>query len=160
MNRLFHQPCIDLEGLRALSRDLAGRSRAGDVILLIGDLGSGKTTFARAFIQGLGVDEEVPSPTFTLLQTYEGGTGSGPLPIYHFDLYRLEHARDLYELDFEDALEDGVSLIERPEVAMNLLPRERLEIRLEPGPDTDCRAITISGSGDWADRLRDLGDGA
>ena len=160
MKRLFDQPCTDLEGLRALSRDLAGRCRAGDVILLIGDLGSGKTTFARAFIQGLGVAEDVPSPTFTLLQSYEGETPNGRLPVYHFDLYRLEHARDLYELDFEDALEEGVSLIEWPEVAMDLLPEERLEIRLDPGPDADSRAVTILGSGTWAERLRDMGETA
>ena len=160
MNRLFQQPCIDLNGLRALSSDLAGRSRAGDVILLIGDLGSGKTTFARAFIQSLGVTEDVPSPTFTLLQTYEGRAESGPLPIYHFDLYRLERPQDLYELDFEDALDEGVSLIEWPEVAMALLPEERLEIRLEPGPDAESRAVTISGSGTWAERLQDIGGGS
>ena len=160
MNRLFQQPCIDLNGLRALSSDLAGRSRAGDVILLIGDLGSGKTTFARAFIQSLGVTEDVPSPTFTLLQTYEGRAESGPLPIYHFDLYRLERPQDLYELDFEDALDEGVSLIEWPEVAMALLPEERLEIRLEPGPDAESRAVTISGSATWAERLQDIGGGS
>lgn len=153
MNRLRHLPCIDLAGLEALGRELAGLARPGDVILLMGDLGAGKTALARSIIQALGVTEDVPSPTFTLVQTYDGETEGGPLPIYHFDLYRLEDAQDIRELDLEDALDTGLSLIEWPEIAMDLLPAERLEVRLAAGPDETSRSLTLMGGADWARRL-------
>ena len=79
-----------------------------NVLALEGDLGAGKTTFARAFLQALGVEEEVPSPTFSLVQVYETGTpATGPLEVWHFDLYRLSAADEVYELGFEQALDEG-----------------------------------------------------
>jgi tRNA threonylcarbamoyladenosine biosynthesis protein TsaE len=150
---LFHRPSIDLAGLEALAAALAARAAPGDVILLKGDLGSGKTTFARAFIRSLGIEEDVPSPTFTLLQTYEAMRGEEPLSLYHFDLYRLEDEEDLRELGLEDALDAGISLIEWPEVAAAALPGERLEIGLATGPSPNLRAVTITGGPGWEDRL-------
>lgn len=154
MNRLRHLPCIDRPGLEALGGELAALARPGDVILLLGDLGAGKTTLARAIIRALGVTEDVPSPTFTLVQTYEGGNAGGPLPIHHFDLYRLEEPEDIHELDLEDALDYGLSLIEWPEIALAALPGERLEVHLAPGPDEASRSLTLTGSSGWATRLK------
>src|SRR5581483_4508689 len=117
----------------ALAARLAPLARAGDVIALAGELGTGKTSFARAFIRALrGADEEVPSPTFTLVEVYEDAGGRRP-PIWHFDLYRLKRPEEAYELGLEAALAGGIALIEWPERLGPLLPRERLLIRLRPG---------------------------
>lgn len=135
---------------------LARCCRAGDILALNGDLGSGKTVFARGFIQGAGlVHEEVPSPTFTLVQVYDGDA----FPIYHFDLYRLEDPEDAFELGIEDAFADGVSLIEWPERLGGYLPPHRLELRFDVAPGSDLRHVEISGTG-WHDRLRDLDETA
>ena len=96
----------------SIARRLAAVARNGDVIALDGDLGAGKTCFARGFIAALtGQAEEAPSPTFTLVQTYDSARGT----IWHFDLYRLARADDALELGLEDALADGITLIEWPE---------------------------------------------
>src|SRR5882762_7586612 len=92
----------------ALGARIAAIARPGDVIALAGDLGAGKTTFARAFIRARGGSGEVPSPTFTLVQIYELPDG----PVWHFDLYRLRHPDEAWELGIEDAFRDGISLIE------------------------------------------------
>ena len=119
---------------------VARAARARDTIALRGPLGSGKTSFARAFIRALGRgDEEVPSPTFTLVETYRF---AGRPPIWHFDLYRLDAADDVYELGIEDAWTDGVALIEWPERIAALLPPERLEIALAPGKIPSARRAT------------------
>jgi tRNA threonylcarbamoyladenosine biosynthesis protein TsaE len=140
-----------------LARRLAARARPGDVIGLQGELGSGKTTFARAFIRALGSgDEEVPSPTFTLVETYQ--PPSGPA-IWHFDLYRVEAPGDAYELGIEDAFADGIALIEWPERLGALMPREHLHIALAAGRSEAARIATLSPSPAWAARLAGLGHG-
>lgn len=151
---------IDLPDIAA-TRDLAGRlvnrAQCGDVFALVGDLGAGKTTFARFFIDafaavnGASAPDEVPSPTFTLVQQYDfdGAT------IYHFDLYRIEKAEEAYELGIEDAFADGISLIEWPDRLGGLLPASRLDIELLPGPAPSARIAVLSGHGAWADRLTD-----
>lgn len=128
--------------VRDLAAQIAQISRAGDVIALYGDLGVGKTVFARSFVQSLSLpDEDVPSPTFTLVQMYDGEKSDGTaLTVYHFDLYRLKNPEEIYEIGFEEALSDGVSLIEWPQKAGNLLPKNRLEIHIE-APDASTRRV-------------------
>ncbi|GAB6051775.1 tRNA (adenosine(37)-N6)-threonylcarbamoyltransferase complex ATPase subunit type 1 TsaE [Magnetospira thiophila] len=135
-----------------LAARLAGRVRPGDIIALSGTLGSGKSVFARAFIQARGCREEVPSPTFTLVQVYDLPGG----PVHHFDLYRLEHPQDAWELDLEDAFAEGISLIEWPENLGDLLPQTHLGLRLDLGTRPEQRKAQLSGPESWCQRLRDL----
>ena len=138
-------------------RVLAGLVRRGDVLALWGDLGAGKTTLARGFIGALVASEEaVPSPTFTLVQTYAAEIGGEPVEIWHFDLYRLKSAEEAYEVGIEEAFAAGISLIEWPERLGSLLPRRRLDVTLSPGMAAESRRLTLSGAGDWADRLADF----
>ncbi len=146
----------DLPATSVLADRLASMLCAGDVIALSGDLGAGKTTFARALIQRIGgQDTEVPSPTFTLVQTYD-------LPdfeIWHFDLYRLEAPRDAFELDIEEAFVSGVSLIEWPDRLGPNLPSTRLDIIFAFGEEASVRKVTIKGHGGWVARLEKFHDG-
>ncbi len=115
------------EETRELGRLLAGRLRGGDVILLRGALGAGKSELTRGIAAGLGVTETVTSPSFTILNVYE----SGRLPLYHFDWYRLESADELYELGMDEYLTgDGVAVVEWPEQCGEAVPETALEIRL------------------------------
>jgi tRNA threonylcarbamoyladenosine biosynthesis protein TsaE len=132
---------------KALGQMLARLARPGDVIALWGDLGSGKSTLARAFIRALtSPDEDVPSPTFTLVQVYETDAAM----LWHFDLYRLEHPDEALELDIEDAFHDGISLIEWPDRLGGYLPKRRLDVRLEAGHTETSRRVTLAG---WDERL-------
>ncbi|MBC6406335.1 MAG: tRNA (adenosine(37)-N6)-threonylcarbamoyltransferase complex ATPase subunit type 1 TsaE [Rhodospirillales bacterium] len=137
-----------------LAKALAPILRAGDIVLLTGDLGSGKSCFARALIQGLpgpgGEDcsgEEVPSPTFTLVQIYERQVA----PIWHFDLYRLNYQEEIYELGWEEALGEAILLIEWPERLGSLRPQDALTVALAIAGDG--RRAQLSGGGDWPRRL-------
>jgi len=143
----------------ALARRVAACSQAGDVIALYGDLGTGKTVFARAFIGALapgeqsgGDAEEVPSPTFTLLQCYD----REPAPVWHFDLYRIARPEEVYELGFEEALSEAISLIEWPERLGSLLPADRLEVHLAYGETANTRQAVLVGVGSWTARLAGL----
>jgi tRNA threonylcarbamoyladenosine biosynthesis protein TsaE len=136
----------------ALATRLAPLLRTGDIVALHGELGAGKTFFARAVIHALGGPEEVPSPTFTLVQTYD----LAPVPVWHFDLYRLTRPEDAHELDIEDAFLDAISLIEWPERLGALLPADRLDVHLAFGKGEAERVVTISGGPSWAERLKAL----
>jgi tRNA threonylcarbamoyladenosine biosynthesis protein TsaE len=134
----------------ALAARVSALARPADIIALKGDLGTGKTTFARAFIRARGnPEEEVPSPTFTLLQVYEGD----PAPIWHFDLYRLRSPEETWELGIEDAFSNGISLIEWPERLGPLLPERRLEIALAFGDTPDARQVSLDPGTGWQARL-------
>jgi tRNA threonylcarbamoyladenosine biosynthesis protein TsaE len=138
----------------AFAAEIAALVRPGDVITLKGELGAGKTSFARAFIRARGGVEPVPSPTFTLVQVYE----VGEIPIWHIDLYRVRDPEEAWELGIEDAFLDGVSLIEWPERLGSLVPARRLEITLSAGPTSDARRAVIDPSGEWSARLATLRD--
>jgi tRNA threonylcarbamoyladenosine biosynthesis protein TsaE len=132
-----------------LGRRLASILRPGDVVALEGPLGSGKTALARAAIRALtSAHEDVPSPTFTLVQSYECDQG----PLYHFDLYRLEAADQAVELGIDDAFAEGISLVEWPERLGFYLPRRHLKITLAAGADKDSRIARISGGVQWKER--------
>ena len=129
--------CNTEEQTAALAEKLALKASRGDVFALFGTLGMGKSVFARAFIQKLCGKEEVPSPTFTLVQTYEAPY----FDIYHFDLYRLESPDEIVELGFEEAVYDGVCLIEWPEKAGHWLPPKAFKINIVS--EGSGRKITI-----------------
>jgi tRNA threonylcarbamoyladenosine biosynthesis protein TsaE len=145
---------IELENEQAtagLATALSGIAGAGDVIALKGDLGAGKTAFARAFIRALcGPDTEVPSPTFTLVQSYDSKSGGS---LFHFDLYRLESPEEALQLDIDDAFAEGISLIEWPEKLGGLLPRGHLEVALAYGNSENQRVCVITGDDAWNARL-------
>lgn len=152
----------DLAATERLAASLARVLRKGDVIALAGPLGVGKTAFARALIAALGGEEEVPSPTFTLVQVYE----LPAVAVWHLDLYRLAKPTDAYELGIEEAFAEGVSLIEWPEHLGPLLPAERLEVALAfadssdaspgSGERDEARRARLTGHGGWAPRLAEL----
>jgi tRNA threonylcarbamoyladenosine biosynthesis protein TsaE len=124
----------------AVGRELAGTLRAGDVVLLYGDLGAGKTAFVKGLAEGLGVArEEVSSPTFTLVQEYRGGR----LTLFHVDLYRLDDAREVFDLGLDEIAADGVLAIEWAEkMDARLKPSGYVEVRIVHG-DGDARAVTV-----------------
>jgi tRNA threonylcarbamoyl adenosine modification protein YjeE len=133
----------------ALAARIAAVAAAADIIALKGDLGSGKTTFARAFIRACGNQDEVPSPTFTLVQVYD----AGPAAIWHFDLYRIRAPEEARELGIEDAFITGISLIEWPERLGPLLPDRRLELGFAFGDEPGARHIAIDPGKEWEKRL-------
>ena len=125
-----------------LGKELGEQAAAGAVFTLNGDLGVGKTVFAQGFAEGLGITEAVNSPTFTILQVYE----EGRLPLYHFDVYRIEDPEEMYEVGFDDYLYgQGVCLIEWAEQVAELLPQKRTDITIEKDltRDFSYRKITI-----------------
>lgn len=145
---------IDLPDEAATSRlgaALSARLQPGDIIALHGDLGAGKTTLARALIRALcGAETEIPSPTYTLLQTYP----APDFPIYHFDLYRLEDPSEIIELGWDDT-GDGLSLIEWPGRAGPHLPQSRLDVHLALTGKTRIATLEPRGE-DWQTRLHAL----
>jgi tRNA threonylcarbamoyladenosine biosynthesis protein TsaE len=141
----------DAAATAALAARLAPLATAGDVVALRGTLGSGKTSFARAFIAArAGRAVEVPSPTFTLVQAYELPDGA----IWHFDLYRLARADDAIELGIDEAFATAISLIEWPERLGDLLPMQRLDLTLV-FDGAGRRAVLAAGDG-WPTRLAGL----
>lgn len=139
-------PLPDEAASNALGRSLAALCRPGDVIALAGDLGAGKTTVARALIRALtGPETDVPSPTFTLVQTYE----TDSFDIWHIDAYRLEDPEEARELGLEETV-DGLCLIEWPDKLGPHLPARRLEVRLSS--DADGRIAVLEDHDDWSQR--------
>ena len=132
----------DLAATAALGAAIANQLAPGDAVLLKGDLGSGKTTLARAILTALGVDETVPSPTFTLVQAYE----TPRFPVSHYDLYRLKRPSELDELGLDEALDGGAALIEWPERAEDRLPPDALSVHLLADQE---RRATLAGPARW-----------
>ncbi|MCE9650046.1 MAG: tRNA (adenosine(37)-N6)-threonylcarbamoyltransferase complex ATPase subunit type 1 TsaE [Parvibaculum sp.] len=147
-------PLPDEAATQALGAALARAVRAGDFIALRGELGAGKTALARALIQARlgpdGVNEDVPSPTFTLVQSYE----APDILLTHVDLYRIDRPEDARELGLADALDEGVLLVEWPD-KLGALPVDRLDIELVLVGET-VREARLTGRGVWASRLAEL----
>jgi len=144
---------IDLETLSAtdaLGARIAAGLRQGDTVALAGDLGAGKTTLARAILRALAVTENMPSPTFTLVQTYE----TPGLTVRHFDLYRIEDEREIDELGLDEAVDQGAVLIEWPERAGSRLPDDPLFVSLT-STSLQSRRADITGPARWAPILLD-----
>ncbi len=141
-------PLPDLAATRQLAAMLAPLLKSGDALLLRGDLGAGKTTFARFLLQELGLQGEAPSPTFTLAQTYE----LPALVVSHLDLYRLKRPEEIEELGLDELLADGAALIEWPEMAASYMPRDALTLSFDC-PSDGARAVSISAPPSWEPRL-------
>lgn len=142
-----------VEETRALGSALADLVGPGDIIVLNGELGAGKTAFTQGFAEGLGVTEQVVSPTFTIARAYRGR-----LALNHLDVYRLEHLQEAVDLGLAELSDDdSVTLIEWGEVILAALPPDHLEVRLSYGPGDDDRVVEVVAVGErWQQRERVL----
>lgn len=138
---------IVLKGLRDTEDfgiKLGKTLKGGDVLSLTGDLGAGKTTLTKSIGKGLGVEEYITSPTFSLINEYKGRVN-----VYHFDVYRLDDVDDLYDLGFEDYFySDGVTIVEWGDKIKEFLPDNTIDVYIEKGKELDERIVTISGRGE------------
>ena len=125
-----------------LGKKIGSHAKAGEVYTLVGDLGVGKTVFTQGLAKGLGIEEPISSPTFTIVQVYEGGR----LPFYHFDVYRIGDVEEMDEVGFDEYVSgEGVSLIEWANLIEEILPENRVNITIEKDLEQgfDFRRITI-----------------
>lgn len=150
-SKASHVLLDDPAATERFARDLAALAKPGDVIGLKGALGAGKTTLARGFINALFGPTEVPSPTFTLVQTYE----SDEAAVWHFDLYRLKAPEEALELGLDEAQSQAVLLIEWPERLGALMPPDWLELELVAGPHELSRHVRLTAHGPRARVLID-----
>jgi tRNA threonylcarbamoyladenosine biosynthesis protein TsaE len=132
-----------------LAQRVGSLLRAGDVVVLAGDLGVGKTVFAKGIARALGITEPVVSPTFTIVREYDA-----PLPLVHVDVYRLDQMQELHDLGFDDLVGgDAVTVVEWGDRVRAILPPDRLDVLLEAGPTDDQRRVTIDPTGtSWVPR--------
>lgn len=144
MNINLSHNITDIANTQKLAYHIANLCSAPSCITLSGDLGSGKTTFCQFFIQALtNANNEVTSPTFTLVQTYDSTKGE----IWHYDMYRLNHEDEIIELAFDDALDHAITLVEWPERIPSYLPKDRLDIQLTM--QNNNRHATLIPHGHW-----------
>ena len=137
----FNQTRLESEAdTRRLGLAIAEAAEPGDIVALIGDLGTGKTALTKSIAEGLGVTEEVISPTFTIVKEYR----SGRMPLFHFDVYRLSSGEEFLDAGAEDYLDgDGLSVIEWADIVADALPQDALVVRLDYGEDEGTRFVTI-----------------
>ena len=146
----------DADGTRSVATAISQVAAAGDLLILAGELGAGKTTFAQGFATGLGIPDQVTSPTFTLVREYEG-PGLG---LRHLDVYRLEQLSEATELGLAEMLdEDAVMLVEWGDAIIAALPSDHLDVRITFGDEDDDRRIEVVPAGTrWSARMRALTD--
>lgn len=142
-----------VDDTRALAAEMSALARPSDLIVVAGDLGTGKTAFTQGFARGLGVTEPVTSPSFVLMRTYEGR-----IPLIHLDVYRLDNLQELIDLGIAEMLDgDGVTLIEWGDVVAPALPADFLEVRLELSDSPDDRTVAMRVVGPtWPPRVAAL----
>jgi tRNA threonylcarbamoyladenosine biosynthesis protein TsaE len=140
----------DASETHALGQRLGALLQAGDVVVLDGGLGTGKTVLAKGIAVALGVTEPVVSPTFTVVREYDAAT-----PLVHVDVYRLDHLQELHDLGFDDLVGgDAVTVVEWGDRVSAVLPGDRLRVHLAPGDDDDDRVVSIVTAGiTWAARV-------
>jgi tRNA threonylcarbamoyladenosine biosynthesis protein TsaE len=133
----------------ALAQRVGALLRPGDVVVLAGELGAGKTVFAKGIALALGITEPVVSPSFTIVREYDA-----PVPLVHVDVYRLDHLQELHDLGFDDLVgEESVTVVEWGDRVSAVLPAERLDVRLDAGDADDDRSVTVIATGaSWAVR--------
>ena len=139
-----------VDDTRALGGEVAALTKPGDVIVLAGELGTGKTAFTQGLARGLGVEEPVTSPAFILVRSYVGR-----LPLTHIDVYRLDHIQELVDLGIAELVDEGgVTVVEWGDVVLPALPADFLEVRLEHGEADDDRQVRLRARGrSWAPRM-------
>ncbi|MDQ1508846.1 MAG: tRNA threonylcarbamoyladenosine biosynthesis protein TsaE [Actinomycetota bacterium] len=141
------------DATRAVAAALGSLLELGDVVSLVGDLGAGKTAFAQGLAHGLGVAGPVTSPTFTIVQEYEGR-----LPVAHVDVYRLDTVQDLYDLGWDELIDDGrVTIVEWGDLIAQALPPDHLVVRIDPGAADTERVLELSFHGArWLGRRAEI----
>ena len=149
----LHTRTTSVDQTRALAGAVAELARPGDLLLLVGDLGAGKTAFTQGFGAGLGIDEQITSPTFALVQGY-----TGRLDLNHLDVYRLEQVNEALDLGLSELLDEGsVTLIEWGDTITSALPRDYLEVSITFGDEADDRLLELRPVGpQWQARMRAL----
>ncbi len=147
----------NLSATRQLAEKLSALLKIGDIIGFEGNLGVGKTEFCRALIHGLGYKEDVPSPTFSLVQIYEPPMDDlKTAPVWHLDLYRLDQPQDVLELGIDDGFDTAITLIEWPDRMGRYLPDQHLQILLSMDDHEGGRKMIIRGDDHWKARLKEL----
>jgi tRNA threonylcarbamoyladenosine biosynthesis protein TsaE len=142
------------EATEGLGGRLGARLRPGDVVAVIGPLGAGKTALARGIARGAGATGYVASPSFVIIREY-----SGPVRVFHADLYRLDRPQDIADLGLDELVEDGgILIVEWADRAEGLLPRDRLDVAIAFGAAEADRILTLMAPPAWADRLSGVGD--
>ncbi len=131
--------CRDLAATEGAAQELAAALKGNETVAFFGDLGAGKTTFIRALCKALGVEDEVTSPTFAMVHEYH----SGPFPIYHFDMYRVDGEDSLFSTGYYDYLDHGLMLIEWSENIESLLPPDAIRLYLTYGEQEGERLIRM-----------------
>lgn len=141
----------NLRDTRAIGAALAGVLAPGDVVVLAGALGTGKTALAQGIAEGLGVEERVTSPSFMIVRVYEGR-----LRLHHVDIYRLDHLQELHDLGFDEIVDSkGVTVVEWGDRVVPMLPPDRLDVSLER-VSAEVREVEVTWSGGWRDRQEEL----
>lgn len=141
--------CNSIEETDKIGYKIGKLLEKGDIVCLAGDLGAGKTTLTKSIARGLGIDEEVTSPTFTIINEYDGR-----VPVYHFDVYRIMNIDEMYDIGYEEYFYgDGICIVEWASQIRELIPREHLWIDIGLGKEINSRELSIKGTTEHYERI-------